>query len=238
MSPKPNPYRIALIIGTIGSGKSSLSRELGKELDALTLLEQAQEEGNPYIDSFYKDMKRWAATLQVHQLTVRFAQHRLAQDWVAARRGHAVIDGGFWLDTCFARMIRKEGLMEEREFETYRTLFSHMTGFVNYPNVVIRLLTSPSIAAQRVERRASELITRSTEAEKVNETYLANLDLEISALCSELSNMGVAIINTFWDEDREDQKQREQAVKGLAYRIRELQVPDPFLANWKRAVCP
>ncbi len=228
--------KVVLVVGVIGSGKSSLCRELGKELDALVLYEQAQEHGNPYISDFYDDMARWSFTLQIHQLATRYRQHALAQWWTLNGSGDAVIDGGFWLDTCFARMIHKSGLMEEREFETYSSIFRSMTANVMLPTIVIRLDTSPESALRRIEIRAGANPQRRTEAARVTPEYLAALGKEIAALCQELAAMGVEVIHTFWDEDRDSPAQRQQAVEGLARRVRDHNPPDPFLASWRRRI--
>lgn len=46
--------------------------------------------------------------------------------------------------------------------------------------------------------------------------------------------MGTEVINTFWDEDRDSPEQRRQAVSGLARRVRDSEVNDPFLGHWGR----
>lgn len=225
---------VVLVVGIIGSGKSRLCTELGAELDAQVLLEQAQEHGNPFIADFYLNMPRWSFALQIHQLAVRYRQHALAQWWALAGRGIAVVDGGFWMDTCFARMIRAAGLMEEREYETYRQTFQAMTANVLLPQIVIRISVSADIAIERLHRRAAEHVERASEATTVTEEYLSNLDREVTALCQELTAVGVEVINTFWDEDRSTAEQRRQAVRGLARRILEHDPPDPFLGHWRR----
>lgn len=226
--------KVVLVLGVIGSGKSVLCKELGKELDALVLYEQAQEHGNPYLHDFYGDMPRWAFTLQIHQLVTRYRQHALAQWWVLDGSGHAVIDGGFWLDTCFARMLRKSGMLEEREFKTYSAAFRGMTANVMLPTMVVRLDVSPEVALRRVAARASATPERGSEVSQVTAEYLDALDSEIAALCQELSSMGVEVVHTFWDEDRTTGEQRKQAVEGLARRVRDFEPPDPFLAAWQR----
>lgn len=227
-------HKVVLVIGVVGSGKTSLCRELGAELDALVLYEQAQEHGNPYIQDFYEEMPRWAFTLQIHQLATRYRQHSLAQWWVMNGSGHAVIDGGFWLDTCFARMIRRAGIMEEREFETYSTTFRSMTANVMLPTVVVRLDASPESALRRIASRATTCTERKSETSHVTLEYLTALDQEVAALCQELSAMGVEVIHSFWDEDRDTPEQRRQAVEGMARRVRGFEPPDPFLSAWRR----
>lgn len=227
-------HKVVLVVGVIGSGKSSLCLELGTALDALVLLEVAQEERNPFIHRFYLDMERWAFTLQVHQLAIRFEQHKLAQEWVRNKRGHAVCDGGFWLDTCFARLVHKAGFMSEAEYLTYHALFTSMTAETLYPTMVVRLDASPESALRRIAARAARHPERQSEATRVTVEYLSGLDQEITALCEKLSAVGVGVLHMCWDEDRDTPDQRRQAVEGLARRVREYVAPDPFFTSWQR----
>ena len=227
---------VTLVLGIIGSGKTTLCNELGVELDALVLKEEAQEDGNRLIELFYEDMTRHAFHLQVSQLARRFRQHALAQWWALNGNGPVVIDGGFWLDTCFARMIVEAKLMSELEFETYRLLFSNMTSVVLHPTFVVRVNTAPEVAKSRVAARAEAHPERRGEADRVDVEYLTALDRQITGLCGEFQAMGVHVESVFWDEDRKDAGHREQAVKGLARLIRQYTPPDPFLRHWRRRV--
>jgi len=231
---KKDTYKAVLVVGIIGSGKTSLCKELGDALNAIVFTEQAQENGNPFLPLFYEDMERWAFTLQMYQLGIRFSQHDMAQCWVAAERGNAVIDGGFWLDVCFSRMIRKAKLMTDDEFEAYRRTFKHMTRFVQHPNVIIRLSTSPSVALKRIASRAEKHEERRSEVGKVTLDYLESLDDEIVVMCQELQASGVTVIDSHWDENRDTPEQRQQAVSGLARRVLQARSPDPFTAHWQR----
>jgi deoxyadenosine/deoxycytidine kinase len=65
------PKMIA-IEGLIGSGKSSLTRELGPALgkNTLVLMEPDEKDNaNPYLADYYTDGPRWAAIMQTHLLS-------------------------------------------------------------------------------------------------------------------------------------------------------------------------
>lgn len=227
-------HNVVLVVGVIGSGKTTLCRELAKHMDCLCLTEAAQEDGNKLINLFYEDPPRYAFLLQMAQLTRRFSQHALGQWHVIGHRGHAVIDGGFFLDTCFARMLAKSGVMSADEMAVYEVAFRVMTASVLHPNFVIRIDTDPEVAHRRIRERVKKHPERAGEAEKVTVEYLAALDDEITHLARTMRRMGTHVESVFWDEDRVDPRQREQAVSGLARMIRNHKPADRFLWDWER----
>ena len=147
-----------------------------------------------------------------------------------------MLDGGFWMDTCFLRMLVEAGIMTELEADTYHSIFKSMTSFVLYPTFVARIDVAPEVALQRVVARAEKHPERKEEAKRLTPEYMGALDDQISGLCHEFLGMGIRTEHIFWDESREAAKQREQAVKGLARMIRNNKPVDPFLNSWRRRV--
>ena len=45
----------------------------------------------------------------------------------------------------FARMLRNAGLMEERDYQTYVSLFQNMSNFMKKPNIIVHLDVSPAV---------------------------------------------------------------------------------------------
>lgn len=60
------------VSGNIGSGKTTLTELLAKQLNLNAIYENI--DNNPYIISFYNDMKRWSFNLQIYFLCSRFKQ--------------------------------------------------------------------------------------------------------------------------------------------------------------------
>lgn len=50
-------------------------------------------------------------------------------------------------------MLRNAKLMDQRDYETYLSLFNHMSNFMRKPNVIIHLEVSPEEALERVRAR-------------------------------------------------------------------------------------
>lgn len=228
--------KVLILCGLIGSGKSTLSRELAQALGESTLwLPEPDEKGgrNPYLADYYGDAARWSFTMQMHLLGVRFRQQQLAQ-WHALNTGHdAVMDSSYWQDTAFARLQVKTGLMTQREFETYATIYQAMTASVMLPSVCIRILTSPETCNRRISSRMAIETGRQCE-QAIDLTYLQNLDEEITQVTEILGHQGVDVISLPWDTNRNTPEARQEVVQTLAARVHAVELRDPFLALHKR----
>ena len=55
---------VITIAGTVGVGKSTLTRALADKLNFKTSFENVDQ--NPYLDKFYDDFERWSFHLQIY----------------------------------------------------------------------------------------------------------------------------------------------------------------------------
>ena len=55
---------VITIAGTVGVGKSTMTKALANALDFKTSFENVDE--NPYLDRFYDDFKKWSFHLQIY----------------------------------------------------------------------------------------------------------------------------------------------------------------------------
>jgi len=228
--------KTVVVLGLIGSGKTTLSRELAQSLEALWLSEPDEKEGrNPYLADYYTDPARWAFPLQVHMLGLRLRQQLHAQWHAMNDVGHAVLDSSYWQDTAFARLQVKSGLMSQREFDTYSSLYQAMTASVLLPNVCVRVLASPEVCNQRVAKRMETETGRKCEA-AIDLNYLRGLETEIDHMVGVLRSQGVVIFDLPWDTTRETEEARRGTVEALAARIIGLSPPDFFLDLHRRTV--
>jgi deoxyadenosine/deoxycytidine kinase len=236
-------HKVVIVEGLIGSGKTTLSRELGAALGQKTLIlfepdEKAadgQSVGNPYLADYYADPNRWSFVLQVHQLQARYRMHLQAQWHAMQGTGHAVLDRSYFGDTAFARLQLKGGMMTQREFDTYSSIYHAMTAHVMLPSVCVRVLASPEICERRVAGRMEKETGRKCE-KAIDLDYLRGLEQEIDHMVSVLRGMSVNVIDMAWDDARPDPESRHQAVSSLAARIMSLESPDPFLDMHRRTI--
>ncbi|MDA0178364.1 MULTISPECIES: deoxynucleoside kinase [Mesoflavibacter] len=132
------------IAGNIGAGKTTLTKLLAKHFNWEAQLEDVVD--NPYLDDFYNQMERWSFNLQVYFLNSRFRQVTQIKE-----SGKDIIqDRTIYEDAhIFAPNLHAMGLMTNRDFENYKSLFDLMETFVPGPDLLIYLRSSiPNLVAQ------------------------------------------------------------------------------------------
>ena len=158
------------VAGNIGSGKTTLTTLLAKHYKYTPHYESVDD--NPYLNDFYKDMKRWSFNLQVYFLNSRFAQLIDLKE-----KGKPMIqDRTIYEDAhIFAPNLNAMGLMSTRDYENYRILFDLMETFVTPPDLMIYLRASvPKLVSQIQKRgRDYEEAIRLDYLNRLNERYEA-----------------------------------------------------------------
>lgn len=139
------------IAGNIGAGKTTLTKLLAKHYNWEPHLEDVVD--NPYLDDFYNQMARWSFNLQVYFLNSRFRQVLQIRE-----SGREVIqDRTIYEDAnIFAPNLHAMGLMTNRDFENYRSLFELMESFVQAPDLLIYLRSSIPNLVKQIHSRGRE----------------------------------------------------------------------------------
>ena len=139
------------VAGNIGAGKTTLTKLLAKHYKWEAHYEDVVE--NPYLDDFYNQMERWSFNLQVYFLNSRFRQ--VAQ---IRESGKDIIqDRTIYEDAhIFAPNLHAMGLMTNRDFENYRSLFDLMESFVQGPDLLIYLRSSIPNLVNQIHKRGRD----------------------------------------------------------------------------------
>jgi len=139
------------VAGNIGAGKTPLTKLLAKHYKWEAQLEDVVD--NPYLDDFYNQMERWSFNLQVYFLNSRFRQIGLIH-----KSGKDIIqDRTIYEDAhIFAPNLHAMGLMTNRDFENYRSLFDLMESFVKGPDLLIYLRSSIPNLVNQIHKRGRE----------------------------------------------------------------------------------
>ena len=139
------------IAGNIGSGKTTLTRLLAKHYKWKAHYEEVED--NPYLDDFYNQMERWSFNLQVYFLNSRFRQILDIRE-----SGKNIIqDRTIYEDAyIFAPNLHAMGLMTNRDFENYRSLFDLMESVTKGPDLLIYLRSSIPNLVQQIHTRGRE----------------------------------------------------------------------------------
>ena len=139
------------IAGNIGAGKTTLTKLLAKHYKWTAHFESVEE--NPYLDDFYAEMERWSFNLQIFFLNSRFRQileiHKsgknIIQDRTIYEDAHI-----------FAPNLHAMGLMTNRDFSNYSSLFDLMENLVSPPDLLIYLRANIQTLVGQIHNRGRD----------------------------------------------------------------------------------
>lgn len=137
------PYIV--VEGPIGSGKTTLARQLADRYSVNLLLENA--EANPFLPRFYQDAPRYALPTQLFFLFQRANQisDLIQRDMFAEA---TIADFFLEKDPIFARLN-----LDDEEYALYRQIYQHLQLKTSAPDLVIYLQTPIDALAERIEQR-------------------------------------------------------------------------------------
>ena len=139
------------VAGNIGAGKTTLTGLLAKHFRWEPHYEDVVD--NPYLDDFYHQMERWSFNLQIYFLNSRFSQIMQIRE-----SGKNIIqDRTIYEDShIFAPNLHAMGLMSNRDFGNYKSLFELMEGFVGAPDLLIYLRSSIPNLVKQIHKRGRD----------------------------------------------------------------------------------
>ncbi|MBR6245866.1 MAG: deoxynucleoside kinase [Bacteroidales bacterium] len=136
------------IAGNIGCGKTTLTRMLSEHYGWTPKYEAVTY--NPYLEDYYKDIKRWSFNLEVYFLEQRFKDVlEIARSRKTIIQDRTIFEGVY----IFVANNYAMGNLSERDFRTYMELFELMMSLVKAPDLMIYLRSSiPHLVAQIQKR--------------------------------------------------------------------------------------
>lgn len=145
---------VITIAGTVGVGKSTMTKALAEGLNFRTSFEKVDT--NPYLDKFYDDFEKWSFHLQVYFLAERFKEQKRIFEY----GGGFIQDRSIYEDTgIFAKMHYDKGTMNPTDYETYTNLFDAMvmTPYFPHPDLLIYLEGPVEDIIGRIQERGREM---------------------------------------------------------------------------------
>ncbi|OCK44033.1 deoxynucleoside kinase [Tenacibaculum soleae] len=172
------------IAGNIGAGKTTLTKLLAKHYNWDPHFESVDE--NPYLDDFYAEMERWSFNLQVFFLNSRFRQvlelrqsgKKIIQDRTIYEDAHI-----------FAPNLHAMGLMTNRDYSNYSSLFELMENLVTPPDLLIYLRADISTLVGQIHKRGREY------ENSISIDYLSRLNERYEAWISQYTKGNLLVID-------------------------------------------
>jgi len=172
------------IAGNIGAGKTTLTKLLAKHYKWDPHYESVDE--NPYLDDFYGEMERWSFNLQIYFLNSRFRQilelresgKNIIQDRTIYEDAHI-----------FAPNLHAMGLMTNRDFSNYSSLFELMENLVTPPDLLIYLRADIQTLVGQIHKRGRDY------ENSISIDYLSRLNERYEAWVSKYEKGNLLIID-------------------------------------------
>ena len=139
------------IAGNIGSGKTTLTRMLSEHYGWTPKYEAVTY--NPYLEDYYKDIKRWSFNLEVY-----FLQQRLKDVLEIASSDDVIIQDRTIFEGVYIFVANNKamGNLSDRDYETYMDLFKLMMSLVKAPDLLIYLRSSVPHLVSQIQKRGRE----------------------------------------------------------------------------------
>lgn len=145
-------YMQIAISGNIGAGKTELTKLLAKHYGYKTVTGPTEE--NPYLNSFYEDMRRWSFNMMVYTLYANIKQlDELNRNNVSFIRDRSLYDDAY----IFAPNLQSMGLMTSRDLTTYTNLFEMTYSLLPQPDLLIYLKCDVPTLIRHIQKRGREL---------------------------------------------------------------------------------
>jgi len=139
------------VAGNIGAGKTTLTRLLAKHYKWEANFEDVVD--NPYLDDFYNQMERWSFNLQIYFLNHRYRQIlKIRESGKNTIQDRTIYEDAF----IFAPNLHAMGLMTNRDFTNYKSLFELMESLVQPPDLLIYLRSSIPNLVSQIHRRGRD----------------------------------------------------------------------------------
>jgi len=139
------------IAGNIGAGKTTLTKLIAKHYNWKAEYEDVIE--NPFLEDFYEDMKRWSFNLQIYFLNSRFRQIlQIRESQIDIIQDRTIYEDAF----IFAPNLHAMGLMSNRDYENYSSLFNLMESVTESPDLLIYLRSTVPNLVKQIQKRGRE----------------------------------------------------------------------------------
>ena len=129
---------IVVITGLIGAGKTSVCKELEKDLKCKVFFEPLPETDNFMLEEYYKNPKKYAYSMQTLLLALRFQAQQESQ-WRSTRGELCIMDSSIYADRAFLDVQKQCGYIDEYEYKAYEKLCEIHFPFLQYPDLHLHL---------------------------------------------------------------------------------------------------
>lgn len=192
-----------VVEGSIGVGKTTLTKRLAQAFDFEVLLEQPTE--NPFLARFYEKPEQFALQTQLYFLFQRVKQLRTLSQQDLFSRG-VISDFMLEKDPLFAELT-----LEPDELSLYDDVYQALSPQVPVPDLVVYLQASETTLQRRIHRRGIQF------EQNIHTEYLQQLSNAYSQFFMHYYQSPLLIVNAenldFLENDEHFELLRKQIMR-------------------------
>ncbi|WP_350285011.1 2-amino-4-hydroxy-6-hydroxymethyldihydropteridine diphosphokinase [uncultured Croceitalea sp.] len=144
-----NQLHFLSIEGSIGAGKTTLTKMIAQDFNAKLVLERFAD--NPFLPKFYEDQSRYAFPLEMSFLADRYQQFTDDTTQFDLFKKFMVSDYDIFKSLIFAKIT-----LQKEEFALYRKVFNFMYKEVKKPDIYIYLYQSTERLLANIKKRGRD----------------------------------------------------------------------------------
>ncbi len=153
------------IAGNIGVGKSTLTKKLANHLKWKAYQEPVTQ--NPYLEDFYKDMKKWAFHSQMFFMGKRLQDHyNILKEKKSVVQDRTIYENS----EIFARNLHNRGYINSRDWKAYQQIYKTCEKVLPAPDLIIYLKASVDKIMERIAKRGRDF------EKGINKKYITELN--------------------------------------------------------------
>ncbi|MEI8203899.1 MAG: deoxynucleoside kinase [Bacteroidota bacterium] len=142
-------YDYIAIEGNIGAGKTTLSKKIASEYDAMLILEQFED--NSFLPKFYNDPDRYAFPLELTFIAERYQQ--LKQMQLSLNLFNPFVIADYFIDKS---LIFSRNTLSEDEYLLYTKLFSIINNSLPKPELLVYLHVNINRLLKNINNRGRD----------------------------------------------------------------------------------
>ena len=175
-------FNFISIEGNIGSGKTSLSKQLSNVYESKIVLEKF--ENNPFLNDFYKNKEKDALALELFFLAERFQQLSDKSYFETLFSNQIISDYAFFKSLLFA-----QNNLNDEKYNLFSRLYNIMSSTIRNPDLIIYLHAD-------VDRLKSNIDNRDRYYERnLDSKYLKDIEIKYFDYLKKQSHSKVLILD-------------------------------------------
>lgn len=140
--------KLIIFFGSIGVGKTTLGIQMEKTFKNVKFIMEDLNE-NPFIDCFYKDMKKWG----FHSSVAMLGMMSSFPQKLDKTKNITILDNGIEELIAYTNLEYEKYIITDQEFSVYKKIYDNFVKLLPKPDLYVYLCCDTKLSLQRIRKR-------------------------------------------------------------------------------------